>query len=117
MLRKLPAIALLIGAFAVAGQAQAHGGGYYGWGAPAAVGAVVGAVVAGSVIANSQRPVYVQQPVYLQPQPVYIQQPPPVYYQPPPVYVQQPVYYRPAPVYYGPPHGYYGPPRYYGPRW
>jgi hypothetical protein len=118
MMRKIPKIALLIGALAVAGQASAHGGG--GWGGPAVVGAVVGAAVVGSVIANQSRPVYVQQPVYVQPQPVYAA-PPPVYYQPQPVYVEgPPVYYRPAPVYYGPPRGYYGPPRhyYYGPgRW
>jgi hypothetical protein len=59
------------------------------------LGAVVGGLVVGSVVANSQPPVYVQQqPVYVQPQPVYIQQPPPVYYQaPPPGY-----YYPPQPV-------------------
>jgi hypothetical protein len=106
MIRKLPVIALLVGAFAVAGQAQAHG--YYGhgggccwgggWGAPLAVGAVVGAVVAGSVVANSQRPVYVQQPVSVQPQPVYVQ--------------PQPVYVQPAPVYVPPQPGYYIQPRY-----
>jgi len=79
-------------------------------------GAMVCLSTVGSAIINSNRPVYVQQPVYAQPQPVYIQQPPPVYYQPAPVYVQQPVYYAPPPVYYGPPRGYYGPPRgYYGP--
>lgn len=116
MIRKLPVLALLIGALAVAGQAQAggyyyHGGGYghgggccwggghSGWVGPAAVGAVLGAVVAGSVYANSgPRTVYVQQPVYVQPQPVYA--PPPVYYQPPP----PPVYYQPQ--------GYYVQPRY-----
>ena len=110
MIRKLPVVALLIGALAVAGQAQAHGGyyydghggGYWGgnrWVAPLAVGAVLGAVVGGAVVANSQpRPVYVQQPVYVQPPPVYYYQaPPPVYYQPPPVYLQ------PQPVYYGQP--------------
>lgn len=115
MIRKIPRIALLIGALAVAGQASAHGG---GWGGPAVLGAVVGAAAVGSVIASHDRPVYVQQqPVYYQPQPVYAA-PPPVYYQPAPVYVQQPVYYRRAPVYYGPPRGYYGPPRgYYGRGW
>ena len=115
MMRTIPKVALLIGALAVAGQASAHGG----WGAgPAIFGAVVGAAVVGSVIAGQeQRPVYVQQPVYVQPQPVYVQAPL-VYYQPQPVYVQppQPVYYegyygRPHPAYYGPPRGYYGPPR------
>lgn len=81
MISKIPKIALLIGALAVAGQASAHGGG--GWVGPAALGAVVGAAVVGSVIANQDRPVYVQQaPVYVQPQPVYTAPPPPVYYQP-----------------------------------
>jgi hypothetical protein len=115
MIRKIPKIALLIGALAMAGQASAHGG---GWGGPAVLGALVGAAVVGSVVASQPREVYVQQPVYVQPQPVYAA-PPPVYYAPPPpVYVQQQVYYRPAPVYYGPPRGYYGPPHgYYGRGW
>ena len=92
MMRTFPKVALLIGALAVAGQASAHGG----WGAgPALVGAVVGATVVGSIVASQQRPVYVEHPVYVQPQPVYA-----------------PAYYgRPHPVYYGPPRGYYGPPR------
>ncbi|CRM00489.1 hypothetical protein [Pseudomonas sp. 31 E 6] len=109
MNRKIPKIALLIGALAMAGQASAHGG---GWAGPAALGALVGAAVVGSVVASQPREVYVQQPVYVQPQPVY-------YAPPPPVYVQQQVYYRPAPVYYGPPHGYYyGPPHgYYRRGW
>ena len=69
MMRKLPRIALLIGALAMAGQASAHGG---GWGGPAVLGALVGAAVVGSVVANQPREVYVQQqPVYVQPQPVY----------------------------------------------
>lgn len=115
MLRSISKVALLIGALAVAGQASAHGG----WGpGPALFGAVVGGAIIGSVISShDQRPVYVQQPVYAQPQPVYVQAPP-VYSQPQPVYVPspQPVYYqgyygRPQPVYYGPPRGYYGPPR------
>ena len=100
MMRTIPKVALLIGALAVAGQASAHGG----WGpGPAIFGAVVGAAVVGSIIAGPEpRPVYVQQPVYVQPQPVYVQAPP-VYYQPQPVYVQppQPVYYQ---GYYGRPH-------------
>ena len=89
MMRTFPKVALLIGALAVAGQASAHGG----WGAgPALVGAVVGATVVGSIVASQQRPVYVEHPVYVQPQPVYVQAPP-VYYQAQPVYVQpQPVY-------------------------
>lgn len=115
MMRNIPKVALLIGALAVAGQASAHGG----WGpGPAVFGAVVGGAIIGSVIAHhDQRPVYVQQPVYAQPQPVYVQAPP-VYYPPQPVYVAapQPVYYqgyygRPHPVQYGPPRAYYGPPR------
>ena len=115
MMRNIPKVALLIGALAVAGQASAHGG----WGSgPAVFGAVVGGAIIGSVIAHhDQRPVYVQQPVYAQPQPVYVQASP-VYYPPQPVYVPapQPVYYqgyygRPHPVPYGPPRGYYGPPR------
>jgi hypothetical protein len=115
MIRKISTVALLIGALAVTGQSQAHGGGG-GWQGPAVFGAIVGSAIVGSALINANRPVYVQQPVYAQPQPVYVQQPPPpVYYQPAPVYVQQPVYYQPAPVYYGPPRGYYGPPRgYYG---
>jgi hypothetical protein len=103
MIRKLPIVALLIGAFAVTGQAQAHGGNY--WQGPAVFGAIVGSAIIGSALINQNRPVYVQQA------------PPPVYYQPAPVYVQQPVYV-PAPVYYGPPRGYYGRPYppHYG-RW
>lgn len=90
MIRKLPIVALLIGAFAVTGQAEAHGG---GWQGPAVFGAIVGSAIIGSALINQDRPVYVQQaPVYAPP-PVYVQQPPPpVYYQPAPVYVQQPVY-------------------------
>lgn len=101
MMRNIPKVALLIGALAVAGQASAHGG----WGpGPAVFGAVVGGAIIGSVIAHhDQRPVYVQQPVYAQPQPVYVPAPQPVYY--------QGYYGRPHPVQYGPPRGYYGPPR------
>lgn len=122
MIRKLSTVALLIGALAVTGQASAGGGHYHGhggWEGPAVFGALVGAAIVGSAIIDRDRPVYVEQPVYVQPQPIYYQ-PPPVYYQPQPVYIERPVYYRPAPVYYGPPRGYYyGPPRgYYGhPRW
>lgn len=109
MIRKLPIVALLIGACAITGQAEAHGG---GWQGPAVFGAIVGSAIIGSALINQDRPVYVQQPVYAQPAPVYVQPPPPpVYYQPAPVYVQQPVYV-PGPVYYGPPRGYYGHPHY-----
>ena len=63
MIRKIPAVALLIGALAVTGQAEAHGGG--GWQGPAVFGAIVGSAIVGSAIINSNRPVYVQQqPVY-----------------------------------------------------
>lgn len=68
MIRTIPKIALLVGALAMAGQASAHGG---GWGGPAVLGALVGAAVVGSVVASQPREVYVQQPVYVQPQPVY----------------------------------------------
>jgi hypothetical protein len=116
MNRKLPVIALLVGALAVTGQASAHGRG--GWEGPAVFGAIVGSAIVGSALINRDRPVYVQQPVYVQPQPVYVQQPPPVYYEPQPVYIERPVYYRPAPVYYGPPRGYYyGPPHGHYGRW
>ena len=74
MIRTIPKIALLVGALAMAGQASAHGGG--GWGGPAVLGALVGAAVVGSVVASQPREVYVQQPVYVQPQPVYAAPPP-----------------------------------------
>ena len=49
------------------------------------------------------QPVYVQRPVYVQPQSYYYQ-PAPVYYEPEPVYVQpQSYYYQSAPVYVSPP--------------
>ncbi|MPQ68764.1 MULTISPECIES: hypothetical protein [unclassified Pseudomonas] len=78
---------VLLGVLAVAGQAEARGG--YGLGA-ALLGGVVGA--------NSQPPVYVQQPVYVQPQPVYVQPPQPVYYQAPPPPPPPGYYYQPQPV-------------------
>lgn len=108
MIRHIPKVALLLGALALAGQAQAHGGGP-GWGGAAVIGAVVGGVVGAAVVNSGPRTVYVQQePVYA-PAPVYYEPPPPpVYYQPAYV-VQQPVYYGP-PRHYGPPRGYYGPP-------
>ncbi|RBH54189.1 hypothetical protein C3F00_024420 [Pseudomonas sp. MWU13-2860] len=86
---------VLLGVLAVAGQAEARGG--YGLGA-ALLGGVVGAAVVGTVVANSQPPVYVQQPVYVQPQPVYVQQPQPVYYQAPPPPPPPGYYYQPQPV-------------------
>lgn len=108
----LPKVALLLGSLALAGQASAHGGD----GGPFVLGAVVGAVVGGAVVASQRAPVYVEAPP-----------PPPVAYYPPPqaVYAQpvyaQPVYYQPvvvqAPRYYGP--RYYAPPPravYYDPR-
>ncbi|MCS3469996.1 hypothetical protein M2401_003746 [Pseudomonas sp. JUb42] len=115
MIRQIPKVALLLGALALAGQAEAHGGGG-NWAGPAVVGAIVGGVV-GAAVASGPRPVYVQQaaPVYVQ-QPVYAA-PPPVYYQQPVVVAPPPVYYRPQ--YYGPPPGYYGRPHGYygGGRW
>ncbi len=71
MNRRLPIIALLMGALAVTGQASAHGRG--GWEGPAVFGAIVGSAIVGSALINRDRPVYVQQqPVYYQPQPVYV---------------------------------------------
>ena len=65
MIRKIPTVALLIGALAVAGQAQAHGGGCGNyWQGPAVFGAIVGSAIVGSALINANRPVYVQQPVY-----------------------------------------------------
>lgn len=110
MNRLIPGIALLVGALAISGQANAHGGGggWYGPG-PLLGAAVVGAVVGATVSAGHDRTVYVQQqPAYYGPPPVYVQAPPPpVYYQP--YYVPAP----PPPVYraYYPPRVYYGPPR------
>jgi hypothetical protein len=106
MIRQIPKVALLLAALAMAGQANAHGGGG-GWAGPAVVGAIVGGVVGAAVSSGRDRTVYVeQQPVYVQ-QPVYYQ---PVYQvvSPPPVRV-----YGPPRGYYGPPPGYYGPPRGY----
>ena len=64
MIRKIPAVALLIGALAITGQAQAHGGGCGNcWQGPAIYGAIVGSAIVGSALINANRPVYVQQPV------------------------------------------------------
>ena len=116
MFRRLPQVALLLGAATLAGQASAHGHDA----GPAVIGAVVGAVVGGAIVASRPAPVYVQ------PAPVYVAPPPVVYAPPPPppavyYYPAQPVYYPPVvaqPVYYGP-GPYYGPPRHWhggGPR-
>ncbi len=77
MIRKIPTVALLIGALAIAGR-RAHSGGN-----DAGVGAIVGTAIVGSALINANRPVYLehQQPVYAQP--VYAQ-PAPVYAAPPP---------------------------------
>jgi hypothetical protein len=87
-------------------------------------GAVVGAVVGGSIVANSR---YGYPPVHVE-----IGAPPPrvVYYEPYPVYYQPHPYYRPYPVIVGPhykfrhhhhKHHYRwhrgGHPGYYAPRW
>jgi hypothetical protein len=116
MIRHIPKVALLMGALAVAGPANAD----RGWGGPAVVGAIVGAAVVGAAVSSGrERTVYVErQPVYIQRQPVYYAPPPPpVYYQPAYEIVERypappPVYYRryapPRPVYYyGPPPGHY----------
>lgn len=83
MFRRLPQVALLVGAAALAGQASAHGHDA----GPAIVGAVVGAVVGGAIVASRPAPVYVEQPA--------------------PVYAPPPRYYGPR--YYGPPHRWGGP--------
>lgn len=82
MIRHIPKVALLLGALALAGQAEAHGGGP-GWGGAAVIGAVVGGVV-GAAVASG--------PVYAAPAPVYAA-PAPVYYAPPPppVYTSRPM--------------------------
>ena len=124
MIRKIPTVALLIGALAIAGQAEAGGGhGGHGWEGPAVFGAIVGSAIVGSAIINSNRPVYVQQPVYAQPQPVYygnrlrfITSRHRSMCNNRSITAQPPVYYGPPRGYYGPPRGYYGPPRGYG-RW
>lgn len=58
---------------------------------------LLGAVVIGSLIANSQQPSHVQPQQYIQPQPSYTA--PQVYYQPQPV---QQTYYEPTQSYYAP---------------
>jgi hypothetical protein len=81
----------------------------HGNGAVIAAG-ILGAVIVGSLIANSQ-PSYAPAPVYVQPEPQpypYYEAPPQAYYPPQPVYYQpQPVYYQPQPQYYGPQPGVY----------
>lgn len=106
MLRRLPPFAVLCGCLAVAGPAAAHSNGD-----AFAVGAVVGAVVGGAIVAGSA-----PYPYYAPPPPAYYYPPPPpVYYEPVPVY--RPIVVVPAPRYYGP--RYYAPrrygPAYYGP--
>ena len=61
MIRKIPTVALLIGALAIAGQAQARGGGNDA----AVYGAIVGTAIVGTAMINSNRPEYVEpQPKY-----------------------------------------------------
>ena len=54
MIRKISTVALLIGALAVTGQSQAHGGGG-GWQGPAVFGAIVGSAIVGSAIKREAR--------------------------------------------------------------
>ena len=56
MIRKLPIMALLIGALAVTGQAEAGGG--HGWQGPAVFGAIVGSAIIGSALINSNEAVH-----------------------------------------------------------
>ncbi len=96
----IPLLAAGVLATAVSSPALAGGRGH-GNGAAIAAG-ILGAVVVGSLIANSAN----AQPVYVAPQPVYV--PPPQ-----PVYQPAPQVYYPAPVrqtYYVAPQPYYAPP-------
>lgn len=96
-LAKAAAVALGLAGLAAAGAAQARDNVHWSVGINAAPGVTVG-------LGNS-RPVYAQQPVYVQQQPVYVQQQPvyvqqqPVYVQPQPVFVPQTIYSVP-PVQY-----------------
>ncbi len=81
---------VLASSVSTAAFAEGHRGG--GGDGVAIAAGILGAVVVGSLIANS-----VQQPVYQQPQPYYAP-PPQAYYQEQP----QPVYYQEAPRYYQP---------------
>jgi hypothetical protein len=89
-------LAASVSTSALAGdRGHRHGGG--GNGAAIAAG-ILGAVVVGSLIANSQ-------PVYAAPQPYYAPPPQPVYQPAPQVYYPAPVqqsYYVPAQPYYAP---------------
>ena len=103
--KKTLASLLVVGALAASVSSPALAGGRGGDGAAIAAG-ILGGVVIGSLIANSQ-PTYVApapQPYY-PPQPVY-QPAPRVYYEAPPVYYQRPpVRHR----YYAAPQPYYAP--------
>ncbi|MCY1287076.1 hypothetical protein D9M68_431240 [compost metagenome] len=90
MLSRLPHLVLLCGSLTLAGGVAAHGSNSDA----VLIGAVVGAVIGGAVVASSPPPVYVQ------PAPVGYYPPPPAYYYPPPAaYYPPPVYYQPYPVY------------------
>lgn len=98
-------------AASVSTSALAGDRGHNGNGAAIAAG-ILGAVVIGSLIANSQ-PTYAAPQPYYQPQPQPVYQAPPEAYYPPPVYQAPPqAYYRPQPVqrvYYAQPQPYYAP--------
>lgn len=95
---------LLAASVSTAAFADDHRGRSNGNGTAAAIAVgVLGAVVIGSLLANSQ-------PAYPAPQPAQIYYPP----QPVPVYQEAPVYYQPPPppvrqTYYAPPQPYYAP--------
>lgn len=92
-------LAASVSTSALAGD-RGHRGHRNGGGNGAAIAAgILGAVVVGSLIANSQ-------PVYAAPQPYYAPPPQPVYQPAPQVYYPAPVqqtYYVPAQPYYAPP--------------